>query len=508
MSTTKAAVYLRQSMDRYGDTLAVARQRKDCLALCEQRNWTPVEYVDNDRSATNGKARPKYQQMLADIAEGKIGAVVVWDLDRLHRQPRELEDFIELADAHRLALATVTGDCDLSTDNGRLYARIKGAVGKSETERKAARQRAAARQKAEQGRPQWKRAFGYVAGANGPEPDLEIAPLVKQAYAALLAGSSLNDIARLFNEAGAYGQRWMRPKDSQGNTVKDAAQQLIRTPWSATTVSLFLRKPRNAGLRAYTDTKTKGTEIIGKGTWPGLVDEAMWRAAQDKLNAPGRAPGRKSVRRHRLTGVLRCGKPGCGGYLSGQWVMQPTGGKPGRPKTGEKRCTSGQVAHSITYACKSCRGVSVRAEHVEPLLNDIVGGRLAMPDAIDLLKAEVHDEAEAEGIRLELETLYSELDKLAVERAEGLLTARQVKISTDIFAEKITKLERRQQDQERLRVFDGIALGTPEAAAAVKKLSPDRFRAVVDVLMAPTVMPVGKGGRVFDRQRLNTNWHE
>ncbi|SUA03108.1 phiRv1 integrase [Mycolicibacterium fortuitum] len=487
--------------------MAIARQRKDCLALCEQRNWTPVEYVDNDRSATNGKVRPKYQRMLADIADGKIDAVVVWDLDRLHRQPRELEDFIDLADAHRLALATVTGDCDLSTDNGRLYARIKGAVGKSETERKAARQRAAARQKAEQGRPQWKRAFGYVAGPDGPQPDLETAPLVKQAYAALLAGSSLNEIARMFNAADAYGQRWVKPKDADGNTIKDAAPQLIRTPWTSTTVSLFLRKPRNAGLRSYTDVKANTTEIIGKGNWPALVDEALWRAAQDKLNAPGRAPGRKSVRQHPLTGVLRCGKPGCGGYLAGQWVMQKTGGKPGRPKAGQtKEPHSGQVAHSIAYGCKRCRGVSVRAEYVEPLLYELVGGRLARPDAAELVKAETLDEAEAEAIRGELATLYGDLENIGVERGQGLLTGKQAKIATDIITGKIAKLELRQQDQERLHVFDGIPLGTPEAVDAVNDLSPDRFRAIVAVVMEPSVLPVGKSGRGFDRDRLQPNW--
>src|SRR3712207_8163804 len=49
---------------------------------------------------------------------GRLGAVVAWDLDRLHRRPVELEHFIDLADRHRLALATVGGDADLSTDNG------------------------------------------------------------------------------------------------------------------------------------------------------------------------------------------------------------------------------------------------------------------------------------------------------------------------------------------------------------------------------------------------------
>lgn len=58
--------------------------------------------------------------MLADIRAGLVDAVVVWDLDRLHRRPIELEEFINLADEKHLALATVTGECDLSTHNGRL----------------------------------------------------------------------------------------------------------------------------------------------------------------------------------------------------------------------------------------------------------------------------------------------------------------------------------------------------------------------------------------------------
>src|SRR4029077_8246286 len=134
-------------------------------------------------------------------------------------------------------------------------------------------------------------------------------------------------------------------------------------------------------------------------------------------------------------------------------------------------------------------GVSVRAEHVGPLLYRVVSGRLAMPDAVDLLKAELHDEAEAEALRTEANTLLGELDNLAVERAEGLLTARQVKISTDIINEKLAKLQLRQQDQERLRVFDGLPLGRPEVADAVARLSPDRFRAVLAVLGTVTVAP-------------------
>jgi DNA invertase Pin-like site-specific DNA recombinase len=453
----KAAVYLRQSLDKTGEAVAVARQREDCEKLCADKGWTPVEYVDNDTSASNGKRRPAYERMLAGIRDGTLGAVIAWDLDRLHRRPIELEAFMALADERGIALATVSGDVDLSTAQGRLVARLKGSVAAHETEHKAARQRRAARQKAEQGHPYWRQAFGYRPGPNGPEPDPHTAPLVKQAYAAVLAGSSLKDIARLFNDAGAYGR-----------TGK---------PWEKSTVSLFLRSPRNAGLREYR------REIVGTGNWTPLVDENTWRATQSVLYAPGRAPGRKSVRRHLLTGVMRCGKPDCGGYLTGQWTTRK----------------------EIRYACKNCASVSILAEQIEPMLYELVSGRLAKPDAVDLLKAELHDQAEAERLRTERATLLARLDEIAAERADGLIDGKGYRTMTERINEKLQALEGRQQDQEKLRVFDGIPLGTTEVAEAIGRLSPDRFRAVLDVLMVVTVTPVGRGHH-FKPERVQVNW--
>ena len=230
----------------------------------------------------------------------------------------------------------------------------------------------------------------------------------------------------MFNDAGAYtlhGKLWTQPQ-----------------------MSNFLRKPRNAGLRAH-----NGEIVLGgrKGTWPALVDERTWKAAQSVLNAPSRAPGRKTVNRHLLTGLLGCGK--CGGYLSGMRTPDNTG---------------------IVYCCKSCRDVSIRAEHVEPLVYGYVIERLARPDAKDLLKAEIHDAAEAEAIRTELNTLYQELANIGVERGQRLLTGQQAKIATDLINEDIAKLERRQQSAERLRVFEGLKLGTPDVEVGIRALSP------------------------------------
>lgn len=488
---TIAAVYLRQSLDRTGEAVAVARQREDCVELCRTKGWSPVEFVDNDTSASSGRKRPAYARLLAAIEAGEIGAVVAWDLDRLHRRPVELEAFIDLADRHRLALATVSGDVDLSTAQGRLIARLKGSVARHEVEHKSARQKRAARQFAESGRPKWRQAFGYLDGADGPELDPVTAPLVAEAYRLILAGGTLKSVCKLFNDAGAVG--------------------LTGKPWVVSTVGLFLRAPRNAGIRSHTNTATGVTDIVGKGTWPPLVDEQTWRAVQAVLDDPKRTrPGRKSVRRHLLSGVMRCGREGCDGRLGGQWTVKRTGGRPGRPSKGQtKEPHPGAVVNRISYACQACRGCGVQSDRVEPILLSLVAGRLARPDAADLLKAPDAEHQDAERLQAERLTLLARLDTAADDYADGQLDGRGYARVRERIEAQLAELDHAEADAERVRVLDGIPLGTPEVAGAVEKLAdeqPDRYRAILDLLMTVTIAPHGKRGNVFDPERVKVVW--
>jgi DNA invertase Pin-like site-specific DNA recombinase len=473
-----AAIYLRISSDPSGQQLGVSRQREDCEKLCADKGWHPIEYMDSDVSATSGKKRPKYELMLADIRAGRIGAVVAWDLDRLHRRPIELESFMALADEKHLALATVSGDVDLSTAQGRLIARLKGSVAAHETEHKVARQRRAAQQKAEQGRPQWRYAFGYVGGTRTPDP--KIKRLVVKCYRLILSGGSLKDACKILNDAGAYREWVRRPVDpvtGERGTVVEYRE------WHEPSMSAFLRKPRNAGLRAHND------EIVGRGTWEPLVDEDLWRSVQDIMSR--HREGRRAYRRHLLSSVLGCGN--CGHHLTAQ-------------QTAKK---------DIQYHCKQCHGVGVSGPHVEEAVYKLIGGRLAREDAADLLRSQEHDGAEAEAIRQKISTLTNRLDEIAAERGEGLLTGRQAQVASQVVQRQLDAIEAERRDQDKVRVFDGIRLGTPEAVEDVRGLTADRLRAVIDVLCELTVRPVGKtggardprtGGRVFDDKRIKVKW--
>ena len=99
----RAGIYARISSDREGDNLAISRQLADCERLAERNGWQVVErYVDSDISAYSGKPRPEYTRMLEEIEAGVVEAVLVYHADRLHRQPRELEEFIDLCQRQRM----------------------------------------------------------------------------------------------------------------------------------------------------------------------------------------------------------------------------------------------------------------------------------------------------------------------------------------------------------------------------------------------------------------------
>jgi site-specific DNA recombinase len=215
-----AAIYCRISDDRAGQALGVQRQEQDGRALAERRGW-PVAgvYIDNDRSAYSGKPREEYERLLTDIETGAIDGVIAYQLDRLYRRPVELEHFITLADAHGVHLATVAGDIDLSTAQGRSFARTLGNAAAYESEIKGERIRRMHEQLAEAGK-----LSGGGSRPLGFEDDRVTvreseAALIRTAARRVLAGDSMRSIVNEWNENGirtSYGRLWQKHGDRDG----------------------------------------------------------------------------------------------------------------------------------------------------------------------------------------------------------------------------------------------------------------------------------------------------
>jgi DNA invertase Pin-like site-specific DNA recombinase len=196
-------MYARISQDREGAGLGVERQLEDQCALFAQLGLRPAGvYADNDLSAFTGKPRPDYLAMLADLDAGNARVVTAWHTDRLHRSPKELETYIDLAERRGVVTHSVkAGPLDLATPSGRAVARTLCAWARFESEHKGERVRAARRQAVEQGR--WQggcRPFGFEPDGTTIRP--AEAAAIARASEDLVAGASLRSVVRDLNEEG------------------------------------------------------------------------------------------------------------------------------------------------------------------------------------------------------------------------------------------------------------------------------------------------------------------
>lgn len=484
----RAAIYTRISLDRRADDptygrSGVKRQEQDCRKLCTARGWSVVDvYEDNDTSAYSGKRRTAYERMLADIAAGKVNAVVVWHLDRLHRRPIELEQFMDLADQHRVRLATVTGDIDLGTDSGRLHARIMGAVARAESERKSARVTRANAQRAEQGRRgNNTRAFGHDGARIVPAE----ARIIRECAKRILAGESLNAVTIDLAERGVT--------------------TLTGRPFDAQRIKRLLVSARISGRREYIPIadyrgRGKARPMIG-----AIVADATDRkkiiepADSDRLRAMLTDPARRVNNRGGvatgrppttlLSGILRCTR--CNG-----WPLYS------RPKRGEP-----------SYQCVKlpgrggCGGTTVLGWRADEQIIDEVIDRLAAVGVTTLLATDDDNDPElldrirdGEARQAELATAY----------ADGEISYQEWRTASKRLDARLADDRAQLARTDTTRALDPLAGCSTAADLAARwdTLTMPQQRAILQaVLLGVDVHPGGRGGH-WNPDRLKPQWRD
>ncbi len=325
--TVRAAIYVRISEDRDGTALGVGRQEEDCRALCTARGWEVAGvYADNDVSAYDKrKKRPAYERMMSDLRDGVVNALAVYNIDRLYRQPRELNDLLDMTDSGRVLFASVGGEYDLSTTDGRFMARLMVDIAEKSSADTSRRQKRKARQTAE---------LGQAHGGTTPygfEKDRATvieseAAVIRRAVDAILGGASLRATCIALNADGI--------PTKQGRT------------WSESQLSRMLVRPRYTGKRVL-----DGVTYDARMSRVIITDDEHAELVA-RLTSRRRPPTRG---RWLLSGFAYCGLCGTRMSHSPAW-------------------TRGRI--SRTYRCQpkpiGCGGVSVVAEPFERYIRALV----------------------------------------------------------------------------------------------------------------------------------------
>jgi DNA invertase Pin-like site-specific DNA recombinase len=451
-------------------TDGVDRQVADGIALCRRNGWPHLEpFVDNDYSASDyaTKERPRYKEMMRLVRGGEVTRIVCYDVDRLYRRVKELEELISLANDGRVSIVSMHGELDLSTADGRFTARILVSMAQKssdDTSRRIRRQRQAWREKgiAKGGRA----AFGWTDPMT-PAPD-EV-KVIEKAMKAVLAGESLNGIAKAWNE--------------QGIPTKAGAKQ-----WTHDTVTGVLLNPRNIGKmthgREVHPVARAGhrRQIVGDAKWPAIVDRDIFERVTAVVESRGAHLQGIAHARAPLTGVLVCGN--CGSTLT----KHQTNGKPAW------RCMK-------TLYGRGCNRIGVKAETLEARIYVVVFRYVDKAKLADLV------DADDEDANRRIVDQVTAIDRKVAEYAD-MLDADEMDRPT--FARlrqralaKQAALTDRLARNERYTVLKPYAGKPGRLRAAWDELSVDRKRAVIVAALAPiTVHASSFRGPGFDTDRV------
>lgn len=448
-STIRCALYLRVSLDATGEMLAVERQREDCRSIAAARGWTVVgEYVDNSVSASDArKKRPGYDALVTAYGAGRFDALICYDLDRLTRQPRQLEDWIDAAERRGLLLVTANGEADLTTDGGRMFARVKLAVARSEVERKSARQQRAAQQRAQKGRPPLGvRLTGYTAAGEVVESEAKTVRFIFDRFA---AGDTIKGITSALNSSQTRTRRGGR--------------------WAPTTIRGALRNPRYAGRAIY-----QGKVITAEAGWEPIVDAETWAVVQARLCDPARLTNRRGVDRSHLgSGLYVCSS--CGSTM-GAWSPE------------RYRCRNG------------CHGRS--GGPVDGYVLDVLAARLRRPDIRDLLRSGTVDtrplDREAARLQRRLRAIDADYDA-------GNIDGVRYKAATDRVRVELAAIDDRRASASAGRaVAEVLRAADPGDELLASPLAVQR--AILDALCTVTVGPGAHGRKTFDPESVQIAW--
>ncbi|MFI6500223.1 recombinase family protein [Nonomuraea typhae] len=413
--------------------------------------------------------RPDWETVLTKLRRGEANALAADDLDRVTREPRLLEDLIEVVEHYGAHVISKTGNINLTTDEGidaaRGVVKQRNQESRNTSRRVTDGQRHAALAGKNHGGPY--RAFGWRK--DQIKLNKRESAHVRREVPRIISGVKPITLAKEWNKRGIP-------------TVTGAQ-------WRAATIRNMYLRPRMCGWVVYRGAILR--DVNGdpvKGQWEPILTEAeyhqikaAWTTEPDALPSRVTATGRGHRTKYLLSPFVRCGK--CKARM-----------------IGNKRYHKGKEP-TPQYACPAkgqggCGGVTVLAAPVDAYIKALV---VAEHQKIQFTKVkEIPPWPKAK----ELTDLQGRIDETSRRYEQGGITDERYWPSLERMekAEAVLLQEQRKYQRNSQRIKGAII------DLAKKWEDPDfameqKQAAVAETLSAVIIMPVGMGKR-FHPDRL------
>lgn len=481
----KAAVLLCRISDaRDDDTGGVDRQVKRLIEKGRQLGWGWDDdsiLIENDTSAFKRKkieladgswalrtVRPKFRRALAMLASGEADGLLAVDLDRVVRDPRDLEDLIDVVESRtpRVLVDSVTGSLRLANTADIAMARVMVAMANKSSSDTARRVKDRRKEQAESGvfgggtRPY---GFGVPAVDAKGRHYLDMSKIVPaeaieivRASEAVLVGATIRSLAADLRKRGV--------------------PTVTGVPWKPETLRGILLRPRNAGLVLHRGVVLESTILEGVDEeHPPIVSRTTWEAvcailtSEHRQTTPGRAP------KWLGSGLYLCGHPDCVGKDPRPTVHSAGSG-------GEKR---------VAYVCAGPKEHLTRTAepldqyvvaHLTGLMSDRAAAHLLRPDThVDIAALEI----EATSLETRIRTLGDLAESGDMGDVEYRTRRKRLQVALDEIAGKLKGAAKRDP-------LVGFA-GNPNAGKIWPTFPLAIQRAILADVLRVTILPVPRG---------------
>ena len=380
----RAALYARVSSEEQRDSqtiqtqIATAKKWLELQGLMEKSLEVDDFYLDDGVSGTIPLAdRPAGNRLLEAASAGEFSIVLVYKIDRLGRDPRDILNSAHQLDRLGVAVKSLTEDFDMSSPSGRfmfnIFAAPAGFARDTQIERSVA------------GTNHWAREgvwlggivpYGYrvegvkkqarlvVSNESIPSLGISEVDVVRLIYDMLAEeGQSCVKIAQHLNALGvspAYVKdgRTIEREGPEGRRKRNTAGV-----WRPSRIRNLVVNSAYRGEHIYGKRSQKSRELISR-TVPAIVDPDTWEKAQRALRSNQLFASGKSKRKYLLRGLVKCGT--CGLNYHGTLVTRPNGKQAYYRCNGKDRFR-GQLHHR-------CPNRTLRAEVCEEVIwADILG---------------------------------------------------------------------------------------------------------------------------------------
>jgi len=305
------------------DHYSLNNQEQRCRDYIKMKQWRSAT-MRKDVASGKSDNRPGFQDLLATIRDGKVDVVVVYRLDRLSRNVRDIYDFLDMIKASGVAFVSVTEGFDTTTAMGRAMLGVAAVFAQLTREMISENTKDGLLRRRESGQVvgNLRNTYGYDYSPSTRnlvinEQEAKVVRQIYDWYCESKWGSF--KIARLLN--------------LQGVPTKTGIQ------WDRRNISTMLHNPLMCGA-----LRLKKEGRVVEGQHEAIVTTEQFDLAQQIDAGRQKFSNRSQQSKYLLSGLARCGK--CGQRLLVHTIYQGKNKKayifynhPRNSKVGEAACT-------------------------------------------------------------------------------------------------------------------------------------------------------------------------